>query len=88
MQLNLHKTNPKYFDDLVVKVILWAQSHVLEQYLTEPRSSFWTSALEAKVITQGEYDFAQNHYSHQNPNMWNQTMWNYVPDQQKDISND
>jgi hypothetical protein len=78
----------KYFDELVVKVILWAIQNVPDEYTLSSRVTFWNSALDAGVITQNEYEFVKTQYCNQVPNMWNQTMWNYVPDQEEGISND
>ena len=60
-----------HFKALTVKVILWAEINVPNEYLYNSRAAYWGSALRAKIITQDEYQLGQDHY---------QNLWNYVGD--------
>jgi hypothetical protein len=60
-----------HFKALMVKVILWAEINVPNEYLYNSRAAYWGSALRAKIITQDEYQLGQDHY---------QNLWNYVGD--------
>lgn len=59
------------FKSLMVKVVLWAETNVPDQYLYNSRASFWGSALGAKIITQDEYELARTYYHN---------LWDYVGD--------
>lgn len=60
-----------HFKALMVKVILWAEINVPNEYLYNSRAAYWGSALRAKIITQDEYQLGQDHY---------QNLWDYVGD--------
>ena len=60
-----------HFKALMIKVILWAETNVPNEYLYNSRATYWGSALRAKIITQDEYQLGQDHYLH---------LWHYVGD--------
>jgi len=60
-----------HFKALMIKVILWAEINVPNEYLYNSRATYWGSALRAKIITQDEYQLGQDHYLH---------LWHYVGD--------
>jgi len=60
-----------HFKALMIKVILWAEINVPNEYLYNSRAAYWGSALRAKIITQDEYQLGQDHY---------QNLWDYVGD--------
>ena len=59
------------FKALMVKVILWAEINVPNEYSYNSRATYWGSALRAKIITQDEYQLGQDHY---------RNLWDYVGD--------
>ena len=59
------------FKALMVKVILWAETNVPNEYCYNSRATYWGSALRAKIITQDEYQLGQSHY---------RNLWDYVGD--------
>ena len=59
------------FKALMVKVILWAETNVPNEYSYNSRASYWGSALRAQIITQDEYNLGRSHY---------RNLWDYVGD--------
>lgn len=60
---------------LLNKVNDWSYYNAHHEYYYGSRSSYWTMALKAEVITQEEYDYAQNRYKNLSPNV---DLWNYI----------
>jgi hypothetical protein len=59
------------FKALMVKVILWAETNVPNEYSYNSRAAYWGSALRAQIITQDEYNLGRSHY---------RNLWDYVGD--------
>lgn len=59
------------FQDTVNKVNLWAVKHAPVDFSYGSRQSYWALALQEKIITKHEYDYAA---------AWYGTMWTYRGD--------
>lgn len=55
--------------DLLTRVHTWASENDLESYNYSSRYTYWTHALNAKVITEEEYQTAKKYYG----NIWDYT---------------
>ena len=59
------------FKALMIKVTLWAETNVPNEYSYNSRAVYWRSALQAGIISEEEYSLGQTHYAH---------LWTYVGD--------
>ena len=57
------------FKALMIKVTLWAEANVPNEYSYNSRAVYWGSALRAQIITQDEYNLGRSHYR----NLWDYT---------------
>ena len=59
------------FSDTIQRVNHWATQNALDDYQYGSRQSYWALALNQKVITRQEYDYAATYYG---------TLWTYRGD--------